>query len=88
MDNWKNILDESILKTNVCFAALFVMNYECLKEYIVDQQTNGKPVKSRFPVFCLHVVYPSDLDQRKIFFSILVFYVSAPVYGICDLAPD
>lgn len=37
MDNWKNILDESILKTNVCFAALFVMNYECLKEYIVDQ---------------------------------------------------
>lgn len=37
MDNWSNILDETILKTNVNFAALFVMNYECLKDYIVSQ---------------------------------------------------
>lgn len=30
MNNWVNILDENIIKTNVNFAALFVMNYECL----------------------------------------------------------
>ena len=30
MDNWKNILDENILKFNVNFAAIFVLNYECL----------------------------------------------------------
>ena len=28
MDNWANILDKNIVKTNVNFAALFVMNYE------------------------------------------------------------
>lgn len=28
MDNWKNILDENILKFNVNFAAIFVLNYE------------------------------------------------------------
>lgn len=28
VDNWKNILDENILKTNINFAAVFVMNYE------------------------------------------------------------
>lgn len=37
MDNWANILDENILKTNVNFAALFVMNYECLKDYVISQ---------------------------------------------------
>lgn len=37
MDNWKNILDEDILKTNINFAAIFVMNYECLKEFIIEQ---------------------------------------------------
>lgn len=37
MDNWANILDENIIKTNVNFAALFVMNYECLKDYIISQ---------------------------------------------------
>ena len=37
MDNWANILDENILKANVSFAALFVMNYECLKDYIISQ---------------------------------------------------
>lgn len=37
MDNWANILDESIIKTNVNFAALFVMNYECLKDYVISQ---------------------------------------------------
>ena len=35
MDNWANILDENIVKTNVNFAALFVMNYECLKDYVI-----------------------------------------------------
>lgn len=35
MDNWNNILDEDILKTNVNFAALFVLNFECLKDYII-----------------------------------------------------
>lgn len=36
MDNWANILDENIIKTNVNFAALFVMNYECLKDYVIS----------------------------------------------------
>ena len=37
MDNWKNILDEDILKTNINFVAVFVMNYECLKEFVIEQ---------------------------------------------------
>lgn len=37
MDNWENILDEDILKTNINFAALFVLNFECLKDYVVTQ---------------------------------------------------
>ena len=37
MDNWKNILDENILKANMNFAAVFVMNYECLKEFLIEQ---------------------------------------------------
>lgn len=37
MDYWTNILDEKILKTNVEFAAMFILNYECLKDYIVTQ---------------------------------------------------
>ncbi len=32
-----------------------------------DTKHNGKPVKSRLPVFCLHVVYRSDLNVEKIF---------------------
>lgn len=37
MDNFQNWFDEKILKTNIEFAALFVLNYECLKEYVVEQ---------------------------------------------------
>lgn len=37
MDNLKNILDEDTLKTNINFAAIFVMNYECLKEFVIEQ---------------------------------------------------
>lgn len=37
MDNWNNILDEDILKTNVNFAAMFVLYYECLKDFIINQ---------------------------------------------------
>lgn len=37
VDNWKNILDEDILKTNINFVAVFVMNYECLKEFVIEQ---------------------------------------------------
>ena len=37
MDNWKNILNEDILRTNAIFAVVFVMNYECLKEFVIDQ---------------------------------------------------
>ncbi|MBD5486152.1 MAG: hypothetical protein HDR18_11655 [Lachnospiraceae bacterium] len=37
MDNWINILDENILKTNINFAILFVLNFECLKDFIVTQ---------------------------------------------------
>lgn len=37
MDKWKNILDENILKFNVNFAAVFVMYYECLKEFVIEQ---------------------------------------------------
>ena len=36
-DNWENILNEDILKYNVNFAAMFVLNYECLKEYVISQ---------------------------------------------------
>lgn len=37
VDNWKNILEENILKTNINFAAVFVMNYGCLKEFVIEQ---------------------------------------------------
>ena len=37
VDDWKNILDEYILKININFAAVFVMNYECLKEFVIEQ---------------------------------------------------
>ena len=37
MDNWNNILDENILKPNILFAALFVLNFECLKDYIITK---------------------------------------------------
>lgn len=37
MDNWNNILNEDILKSNINFAALFVLNFECLKDYIITQ---------------------------------------------------
>ena len=47
MDKLKNILDENILKYNMSFAAIFVLNYECLKDYIINQvrdfySDNGK----------------------------------------------
>ena len=38
-----------------------------LKFLKFDTKLNGKPVKSRLPVFCLHVVYLPDLAQEKIF---------------------
>ena len=37
MDYWNNILDEDNLKPNVNFAAMFVLNYECLKDFVVSQ---------------------------------------------------
>lgn len=37
MDNWINILDENILKSSINFAALFVLNFECLKDFVVSQ---------------------------------------------------
>lgn len=37
MWNLENLLDEQILRSNVEFAALFVLNFESFKEYIVDQ---------------------------------------------------
>lgn len=37
IDNLENILNEDILKYNVNFAAMFVLNYECLKEYVISQ---------------------------------------------------
>lgn len=37
MDNWNNILNEDVLKFTVNFAALFVLNFECLKDYIITQ---------------------------------------------------
>lgn len=37
MDCWNNILDEEILKFNVNFSALFVLNFECLKDYMINQ---------------------------------------------------
>lgn len=37
LDNWNNILNEDILKSNISFAALFVLHFECLKDYIITQ---------------------------------------------------
>jgi len=37
MDWINNIFDEENLKMNVQFAALFVLNYECLKDFVVNQ---------------------------------------------------
>jgi len=37
LNNWNNILNEDILKSNINFAALFVLNFECLKDYIITQ---------------------------------------------------
>lgn len=37
MDKWMNILDEDVLKSNINFAAVFVMHYECLKEFVIEQ---------------------------------------------------
>ena len=37
MDNWNNISNEDILTSNINFAALFVLNFECLKDYIITQ---------------------------------------------------
>ena len=33
----KNILDENTLQDNIKFAALFILNFECLKEFIVTE---------------------------------------------------
>ncbi len=37
MNTWNNILDEESLKSSIIFAALFVMNFECLKDFVVTQ---------------------------------------------------
>lgn len=37
VNNWKNVLDENILKANINLGAVFVMNYECLKEFVIEQ---------------------------------------------------
>lgn len=37
LDNWNNIWNEDVLKFNINFAALFVLNFECLKDYIITQ---------------------------------------------------
>ena len=37
MDEFQNLFDEDTLRKNIEFASLFVLNYECLKEYVVNQ---------------------------------------------------
>ena len=37
MNEFQNLFDEDTLRKNIEFAALFVLNYECLKEYVVSQ---------------------------------------------------
>lgn len=37
MECWENILDQDELKLSLEFSALFVMYYECLKDYVVNQ---------------------------------------------------
>ena len=37
MQEFVNILDESILQDNIKFASLFILNYECLRDYLVSQ---------------------------------------------------
>lgn len=36
MEELQNLFDDRILRNNVEFAALFVLNYECLKEFVID----------------------------------------------------
>lgn len=50
-----NLNREFDIVSNICYNLKF------------DTKLNGKPVKSRLPVFCLHVVYLPDLAQEKIF---------------------
>lgn len=37
VDNWNNILDENIVKANINFAAIFVLDFECWKDYTIAQ---------------------------------------------------
>ena len=37
MNEFQNLFDEDTLRKNIEFASLFVLNYECLKEYVVSQ---------------------------------------------------
>lgn len=37
MNEFQNLFDEDTLRKNIEFAALFVLNYECLKEYVISQ---------------------------------------------------
>ena len=37
IQDYINILDEDILKQNIQFASLFILNFECLKSYMVTQ---------------------------------------------------
>lgn len=37
MDNFINIMNKDILAQNVNFAAVFVMNFECLKELVIER---------------------------------------------------
>lgn len=37
MQEYESILDKTKLQDNIRFAALFIMNFECLKDYLVSQ---------------------------------------------------
>ena len=45
---WENVLDEDILKFNMSFAAVFVLNYECLKDYVINQVRNFYSCNGKF----------------------------------------
>lgn len=51
MNKWDNIFDEQILRYNTCFAALYVMNYECLKEFLIGQPKS---------FFCDHIEFNGE----------------------------
>ena len=57
MQEWvENLLDEKNLKKNIEFASLFILNYECLKDFIVNQIRD---------FYCNHFIFDNGKTIRE-----------------------